>query len=277
MLNSNDNIKRIESDIKDNLVNIFPNYKLTLRNKSLLISGVLILLVDNKIIDRYLIEIEMPDMETRFYPVVKEIGNKIPKIADRHINSNGTTCLFYPDNYKKYYNRKTKLSEFIKGPIFTYFIAQSYFEITGVWVFGELNHNEFGAYEFYSQKLGVKDPQAITIFLNFLLEKHNIKKNSFCVCGSLKKFKNCHYRKLIKIKREVPSVMIENSVKKIVKFANGMKDYINGQNKLKEAIAQIKKNNDPFKKIFYNENSATKLLHFIGTKFPPKIYFKRKN
>lgn len=275
MPNSNNDVEKIKKDIKDNLGNIFPNCKISINGKRIVISGVLILLVEDKIIDRYLIEIEMPDMKKIYYPVVKEIGNKIPRIADRHINIGGTTCLFYPDNYKKYYNQKTKLSEFIKGPVFTYFIAQTYFEITGIWIFGELNHNEIGAYEFYSQKFKIKDPQTIVIFLNFLLKKFSIKKNQFCACGNLKKFKNCHYRKLVKIKREVPLVMIENSVKKIAKFVDGLKNYADNQRKFNQVIAYIRKDKNLLSNIFYNEKSVGRLLSFFEKKFPPRIYYKQ--
>ncbi|MDP2763137.1 MAG: hypothetical protein Q8O27_01315, partial [Enterobacteriaceae bacterium] len=96
--NNSNNVEKIKKDIENNLENIFPNYKISIDNERILISGVLILLVGDKIIDRYLIEIEIPDMKKSYYPAVKEIGNKIPRIADRHINIGGTTCLFYPDN-----------------------------------------------------------------------------------------------------------------------------------------------------------------------------------
>jgi len=265
-------IEEIKDDISQNLQKIFKNYKISLRDEIVFITGVLIILIDDKVVNRYLIEVEMPDFKNNHYPIVKEIGGKIPHFASRHVNKSGTSCLFYPDDFKKHYQRDTRLSEFIKGPIFTYFVAQTYYDIENRWIFEEWEHNDFGAYEYYSEKFNTKNFQTIINFIKFILEEKHIKKGEVCLCDSEKRFRNCHYSDLLKIRSDVPKLLLKLSLKRVERFYADIKTKVENENVLKKAVSQSKdREKIDFSTQWYNVNSFSAIQGYFTTKFPPKI------
>jgi len=266
MLNYKDKIEKIKKDLDENLKKEFLNYRITAKNDKIFISGVLLLFIQDETVGRYFIEIEMPDMKNTFYPVIREKGGKIPLIGERHVNKNGTSCLFYPDDFKKYYKPNSELSKFVKGPVFTYFVAQVYFELTGRWLFGQMRHNADGCYDYYSQKLKVSDHNVIIFFLCFLLKKCVIQKNEYCPCGSLKKFRKCHYHKLIKIEHCVPKAMLENSLTRMLSYVDELKTRQERLKFKRELNLIISKSLAENNTLWYNINSISRLISNLNYK-----------
>ncbi len=98
---------------------------------------------------------------------VYETGNRIEKIADRHIYDDGSCCLELSMPEQK------KLSDFIRCFVCPFFVWQAYYEqYNEVPPWGEWSHGIEGIKEFYDS---IK----------------NIGRNDRCICGSGKKYKIC--------------------------------------------------------------------------------------
>lgn len=154
-------------------------------------------------IDRFGIELELPDNYPVSMPYVREIEGRIPKIIDRHINSNGTACLFFRDEEHKYYNKNTSIIEFIQIPVYNFFLSQAYFELKNKWLFGERHHGPAAVWEYYAEELETDDIDSIGRFL-FLLASEKINVKLPCYCGSNKPLRFCHINKLLSLKKNIP-------------------------------------------------------------------------
>lgn len=146
--------------------------------------------------DEYEIEIKIGDFPRRF-PIVKEIEGRIPRNVDRHKYSNDVCCLT-TDAYELLLLRKhivSNLAEFINKVVVPFFQNNSYFEINGEYKEGEYTHGTLGNIESYSDILKIRNPEIVIDSLIKRLKNVRIGVNSTCICGSGKKFKNCHQRR----------------------------------------------------------------------------------
>ena len=187
---------KLLENIKTSLLEHFPDLKVFIENEVVFIRGDLSL---PESVDKFSIEIEFKDDYPDSVPVVKEIGGRIPH-GERHTFTNGNCCLFVREEKWKHYPKGTKLIDFINNVVIPYFLAQTYFEITGQWLWGERGHGIYGILEFYEEELKTNDIKLIVRFIEYLA-KPTLKKYRICYCGSMKKLQNCHYQTL-KIYRE---------------------------------------------------------------------------
>lgn len=142
--------------------------------------------------DVYKIEIDLNPFPDSF-PLVKEIGERIPHLSDRHIYDSGYCCFTTKANENILLKSKVKtIPFFINEIVVPYFLNQSYYEITGEYKHGEYSHGVSGTIEGYGDILRVKN---VWIIYNMLLARsnnYNIGVNDKCYCGSRKKIKKCH-------------------------------------------------------------------------------------
>lgn len=178
---------------------------------------------NNKEIDRYWIEIEVPTNYPIDIPNVRETGGRIPRIPDRHINPNGYACLFLEEEKNKFVKRNTTLLEFIEEHVFNFFCGQTYFELTekesgkGEWIFGEWSHGTDGIFEFYSKNLNTNDINKIIEFVNYL-SKDKIDFNYICFCGSNKKLSQCHKILFTRMKKDINPKVAKESLEALLKY-----------------------------------------------------------
>ncbi len=164
-----------------------------------------------KFIDEYDIEIELAHNHPHDTPIVRERAGRIPKIADRHVNNDGSLCLFVYDARWKHYCWGMTLTEFIAQTVTPFFLGQSLYEQNREMPFGELPHGVDGILDFYYGELGVKDKVVVIKFLEYL-SRSKIRDNWICYCGSEKTLRSCHiqqlmfYRSRIGVKRGTDSL-----------------------------------------------------------------------
>lgn len=149
------------------------------------------------------IEVLLPDDYPSSPPQVYEVGGAIPRSADRHVNPDGSACLFAPPDRWYKCPPGTELKAFLDGPVREYFFSQAFYDLTRRWPFGEWGHGDLGIVEFYAERLGLLNILAIRIFLN-----HAANPKAFrhwqCPCGSGHKAIQCHGPKIIELSRVVP-------------------------------------------------------------------------
>lgn len=142
--------------------------------------------------DRYSVFISFPSAYPNCFPKAKETSNKIPKVASRHINYDGTLCLAVEPEEKAISKNGIKFKFFLDKILVPHLARETYREITGEYPEGEYAHGNVGIWEYYEILLGKKDRYAIIKELELIINSTWPLRNDKCSCGSEKKFKKCH-------------------------------------------------------------------------------------
>ncbi|WP_240602819.1 SEC-C metal-binding domain-containing protein [Paracoccus endophyticus] len=137
-------------------------------------------------------------------PVVFEEGGRIPRIADRHVfPKDGNCCLGV---WEEWLLRAPdhRFETFFTGLMHDYFVSQTYYEVNGVWPFGERSHGMLGVLEAYADLLGIAlDAKIISDHL-LLLSRQQIKGHALCPCGSGRRLRQCHSDDFQRLTRQIP-------------------------------------------------------------------------
>jgi hypothetical protein len=195
-------------DVEQSINKAYPSLHIYIEDEIVYIRGNLVLrALDNREIDHYAIEIQLPDNYPVGVPIVKEVGGRIPKNSDRHFSKVGTTeeaaCLFLPDERFKYWPLGATIIKFIEGPVKSFFLWQTDYDLNnGKSTFGQRGHGINGIIEFYSEEIGTNDKGVIIRFLEYLV-KNEVKGHWLCYCGSGEKMRNCHFDKLKELRAKI--------------------------------------------------------------------------
>ena len=181
----------------------YPDLHFVVHNNVVFLSGSFPLKDGERIVDRYSIEVAFPPNYPCDLPLVWEIGGRIPRTADRHIYTNGATCLFVLDERAWICPEGTSLLDFLNGPVRNFFLGQSLFEIDGVWPFGQRSHGVQGILEFYAERLDTNDKSVIIRYLD-VLRKKDLKGHWRCPCGSGKRLRKCHMKLVVELHEKIP-------------------------------------------------------------------------
>jgi len=160
-----------------------------------------------KIEDCYKLEIIVPGKFPRALPKVKEIGDKIPKDGNFHINPDGTLCLGSPLSLLKKIYIFQNLNGFINKCLVPYLYAVSLkLRNGGSFVFGELAHGDQGIVDDYSELLGLTNRSQIAQAFHLLGVKKRVANKRPCPCGCRKKLGACSFHHKMNAFRKMASV-----------------------------------------------------------------------
>lgn len=142
--------------------------------------------------DSYQVRIDVRDFPEKF-PVVYEIGERIPSTMNRHKYSDSDACcLTTPAKAQILLKTKvTTLHEFINLLVIPYFRNNSFYEINKRYVHGEHSHGSVGIVEGYLDILGIENPLLIEDVINHRLLGFKLKIYDLCYCRSGKILKKC--------------------------------------------------------------------------------------
>jgi hypothetical protein len=155
--------------------------------------------------DCYQISIDITPFPSSF-PIVKELGERIPRKADRHLYSDASCCLTTKAKEQLLLKKNKTLDVFIADIVIPFFQNNLYFEINKTYIKGDYKHGIFGVFEAYQEIANITD---LRLLLDFLLDRIIRKKyhrNDLCFCNSGLKFKKCHqqnYNDLLLIDKEI--------------------------------------------------------------------------
>lgn len=142
-----------------------------------------------------------------YFPIVKEVGERIPFNIDRHKYSNASCCLTTKAKEQLLLKKKIKsLDDFIKGIVIPFFQNNSYFEINKKYINGDYSHGINGVLEAYQEITNISDIQLLLDFLNARIVGKKFRRNDLCFCKNGAKFKKCHlpyYNDLYLIDKEI--------------------------------------------------------------------------
>jgi hypothetical protein len=184
------------------LLKHYPTLHLYREDGAWLVRGPFPVVVEDMIIDHYLIEILLPDDYPKSIPRLKEIGGRIPRKAAWHVYTNGYCCPFLPDERWKYWPRGLDIIDFLKGPVNDYFAGQTYRKLKGSYPFGERRHGKLGIIDYYSEELGTDDQAVIKKCLEYLSTPQP-KGHWPCYCGSGERMRHCHFDKMKELHKKI--------------------------------------------------------------------------
>lgn len=174
-------------------------------NRNICISGNLICTGDEGPFDTFEISAVLPIGFPLVEPYVWETGERIPRTADRHIYPKpGNCCLCVWEEWL-WGKPRAGFEDFLTGPLHSYFVSQSLFELTGKWPFGERDHDRAGLDQAVVKMLSdipiVQVDRVLAI-----LSQPKIKGHARCPCGSGRRLRNCHHRELESAQKRLTAV-----------------------------------------------------------------------
>jgi hypothetical protein len=150
------------------------------------------LIIDSHDNDSYSVEIYIDCFPTTF-PLVREIGERIPPKADRHKYKDDYCCLTTSAKEQILLKKRIfTLSEFISMVAIPYFQNNTFYEINKRYLFGEYSHGIKGLIEAYKEILGLNCSKSVEKVLIDYAIGNWLSKNQPCYCGSGKLLNNCH-------------------------------------------------------------------------------------
>ena len=157
-------------------------------------------------ITEFTIKIEFPARYPKQEPKVFEIGGRIPRDPEHHINPGGDCCVTVWEHWLAT-AQDHSVAGFINGPLYEYFLGQFLVEKTGKWPFGERPHGFLGLEEAYADALGIPNERNKLLYYLKLLSEEWPKGHWLCPCGSGKALRHCHRDDLAELHRRIPPAM----------------------------------------------------------------------
>ena len=142
--------------------------------------------------DRYEVLIKFPVKYPKCFPRVIETSMKIPRIADRHVNSDNTLCLAVEPEEQSITKNGITFLYFIEKVLIPHLARETYRCAKGVYPEGEYSHGNEGIWEYFETSMNQKDRKKIISELEEIVNNRWPGRNDLCSCGSGKKFKKCH-------------------------------------------------------------------------------------
>ena len=193
----------------------YPDLNLAVVGDFVHVRGAFPVMFEGHALDRYSVELQLARDHPKSLPVVREVGGRIPRHADRHIISNdGTACVLLPDERWRFWPPGAPLLNFLTGPLHSFFLAQSLVERGDPWPFGQWSHGAIGIVEFYSEMLGTKDIRMIARYLDYLASKE-IKGHWPCPCHTGRRLRDCHMKLLLDLRSKIARKDATNSLNMI--------------------------------------------------------------
>ena len=204
----------------DQVVERYSNLKIVEESEEKFLRGELQVIDKNGVFwESYQLEIKHHfDFPYRF-PKVFEISNKIPKIADWHINGDQSFCIdVVPSEIIKCKDGLSLIS-FIEKELTPYLFNQTHRREEGYYVGGEYSHGLLGVYEFYANILQTENNVRKTLSLmTFIASQPRPNRSNRCFCGSGELFRHCHRKAYDELKILGKNILI-NEINKLYKWS----------------------------------------------------------
>ncbi len=198
--------------VRDALREKFPNLHALVDDGRVFIRGTMAIMHDGKELDRYQLEIVLPDNHPHGPLAVYETAKRIPRKADDwHVNPDGSLCLGVPEQVWPSKNMPLEFVEFLNGPVRSFLLRNSIVERGGEWPYGEWDHGADGIFQYYRELIGIYDRTTIVEFMKCITHP-NPKGHWDCPCGSGLRLRSCHHDLVWKLRAELPVEAVRYSL-----------------------------------------------------------------
>jgi hypothetical protein len=189
-------------EVETLLAESWPTLRTEIRERRVAVTGTYPVRHEALIVAEYRVDVVLPDNYPGELPVVRELDGKIPREAEFHVNpADGTLCVVLPDEFWLEHDT-CDLGAFLAGPLHTFFLGVLHYARFGEWPFGEHAHGSQGSFEFYCELIGTSDRAEVLRYLG-ALGKLYPKGHWKCPCGSGKRLRKCHWKKLLALRAKV--------------------------------------------------------------------------
>jgi hypothetical protein len=203
--------------LEEDLRGPYPDLRVVVENECVHIRGSFPIFSDGLALDRYQIDVSIPNDFPDAVPTLREIGGRVPWDSNRHVNPNGQACgeacPVVPEEWLLNPKRDSILS-FLNGPVRDFFLAQSLVEAGDPWPFSWRAHGFDGLYQAYGELLGTTDRACIRRYLEYL-SKERIKGHWECPCGSGSKLRNCHLNEVRALQSKIPTNVAKQALQRL--------------------------------------------------------------
>lgn len=200
---TNRNGEQYRAHVEAVLQRLQPELSSSLVEGSIGISGNLICSGDEGPFDAFEISALLPIGFPMVEPFVWETGGRIPRMAERHIYPRpGNCCLCVWEEWL-WGKPDVDFEDFLVGPLHSYFVSQSIFEMTEEWPFGERDHDKKGLDQALAEMLS-DVPNVLVDRALAILSQPKMKGHARCPCGSGLRLRDCHYHELVSARQKLP-------------------------------------------------------------------------
>src|SRR5262249_13249005 len=145
-----------------------PTLHVRVNEGRIVISGTFRIVHRGREVDGYKIEVRLAEDHPNGLPKVYEIGGRIPRDPDHHVNGDGSLCVGVPEELLLRGGAYDVLA-FLDGPVRSFLIGHAYFLQEGQWPGGEWAHGGAGVRQFYAAITGTTEPPvAVTLVTSAL-------------------------------------------------------------------------------------------------------------
>lgn len=155
--------------------------------------------------DSFTLEICFPGVFPQALPNVKEIGGRIPRTVDFHVNSDGSLCLGSPLRLLKLLSAQPTIIGFAESCLVPYLYAMSHRLRTGAFPFGELPHYAEGMLADYMALFRLKHPEQARRALRLLGLKKRRANKLPCPCECGRRTGRCKFNEQLREFRSLAS------------------------------------------------------------------------
>ncbi len=197
-----------------------PKLCATRDGSSLLVCGTYLLFENGVVsnpagpISEYDIKMVLAESYPKREPKVFEVGERIPRCPDRHINDDGDCCVTVWEHWLVS-SEDHSFAAFLNGPLNEFFLGQYWYEKTGRWPFGERPHGQKGLEEAYADALGIPNKKKDLLYHLRLLSQDWPKGHWLCPCGSGKRLRHCHQHDLMTLHEKVPPRIAKRMLRRL--------------------------------------------------------------
>ncbi len=167
----------------------------------------------------YDVEIHHTENYPKSFPIVYETGGAIQRIADWHINSDGSCCLDNEFSQQIKCFKGIKLIDFIRNELLPWLANQSYRRVTGNYVNGEQGHGDIGRIEFFMLELKAPNLKVCVEWMIELAKRQKLPRQATCFCGSGNKWRHCH-KPIFEKLQPISSVALAWAIRRFLSFLN---------------------------------------------------------
>lgn len=192
---------RFSQDDLDDLLTAWPRLRRVpnMRADTTVLEGQLEFLLEppgySRIEDSYFVRVEVPLGHTEGLPEVFEIGQRIARDADHHVNPNGALCLGSPWRLRQLLCCPAPLVTLIESCVIPFLYAATWrAQGNEGYPFSELSHGRPGLLDDYSSILGVEGPVAVLQALEALTRRRREANKLPCPCSCGVRIGRCSYR-----------------------------------------------------------------------------------
>lgn len=137
------------------------------------------------------------------YPLVKETGNDIERIEDRHVYTNASHLCLGVQAEEIILCRFGQGLKWFLDKILVPRLAEEYLVMNDESYVREYSHGWEGPWEYYQKRFGTNDRKLIVCLLGMTLSDKLLDGRELCPCGSNRKFSKCHRKFIFSIQSEI--------------------------------------------------------------------------